>query len=369
MSEKKDYYELLGLSKSATTDEIKKAYRKLALKYHPDKGGSKEDETKFKEVNEAYQTLSDPEKKKMYDQFGHAGSRMGGGGQGGFDYGQYQQGFNQQGFNVNFDDLGGIGDIFEMFTGGSSKSRKPKKGSDIEATISIEFSDVVNGVEREITLDKYNTCDKCNGSGAEPGTSKKTCSTCNGSGQVRREQHTMFGTFAQASICETCNGTGKVPEKPCSKCSGEGRIKDRKSIKVKIPAGIDDGQTIRMEGYGEAGPSGVPSGDLYLSIHIKSDHKFHRDGSNIFSESKISFPQAALGTTIEVETVHGDISLKIPSGTQSGKVFKLTERGLPKLHSSRKGDHFVTVIVETPSKLSGKQKKLLEEFESDKSWF
>lgn len=367
MSEKRDYYEILGLSKNATADEIKKAYRKLALKYHPDKGGTKEDEAKFKEVNEAYQILSDPQKKQTYDQFGHAGPQMGGGSSG-FDWGQYQQGFNSQGFNVNFEDLGGIGDIFEMFTGGG-RSRKPRRGADVEAAISIDFSDVIAGAEKEITLDKYNVCDRCKGDGAEPGSGRKTCPTCGGSGQIRKEQHTMFGTFAQTATCETCGGTGKIPEKPCSKCHGEGRIKEHKSIKVKIPAGIEDGQSIRIEGEGEAGPAGVPPGDLYLHVRVQPDSRFRREGANIFSEIKISFPKAALGTEVDVETVHGVVTLKVPAGTQSGKTFKLSDRGLPQLHSSRKGDHLVTIIVETPTKLSGKQKKLLEEFESDKSWF
>lgn len=368
MSDKRDYYDVLGVSKGASADEIKKAYRKIAHKHHPDKGGTKEDEAKFKEANEAYQTLSDDQKRKAYDQFGHASSRMGGGG---FDPNMYSNmgGFGNGGFNVNFEDLGGIGDIFEMFTGGGGRSRKPKKGSDIEAATSIDFMDAVRGTEHKLILDKYNVCDKCSGNGAESGSSLKTCPTCSGSGQTRTERHTMFGTFAQMATCESCAGAGKVPEKPCPKCQGAGRIKDRKPLKVRIPVGIDSGQTIRIEGQGEAGPAGIPPGDLYLTIMVKSDSRFKREGANIYSEAKISFPKAALGTTIEVETVEGNITLKIPSGTQSGKTFKLSGRGLPKIHSSHKGDHLVTVIVETPTKLSRKQKELLEQFESDKGWF
>lgn len=368
MSEKRDYYEALGVSKGASQDEIKKAFRKAALKYHPDKGGTKEDEAKFKEINEAYQVLSDVKKRQAYDQFGHAGPRMGG--SGGFDPNSYANmgGFGNGGFNINFDDLGGIGDIFEMFTGGG-QPRKPKKGADIEAATSIDFMDAVHGINHEIVLEKYSVCDRCKGNGAEPGSSLKTCPTCSGSGQIRQEQHTPFGTFAQTAICPTCSGVGKVPEKPCTKCHGSGRIKDRTPLKVRIPAGIDSGQTIRIEGQGEAGPAGVPAGDLYLTIMVRPDPRFKRDGSNIYSEAKISFPRAALGTNIEVETVEGKVTLKVPAGTQSGKVFKLSDRGLSHLHSSRKGDHLVTVLVETPTKLSRKQRQLLEEFEEDKTWF
>lgn len=366
----KDYYEILGITKNASNEEIKKAYRKLAQKYHPDKGGGKEAEEKFKEINQAYQTLSDPGKRSTYDQFGEAGSRMGGGGAGGFNWNQYQQGFGGQGFNVNFDDLGGFGDIFEMFTGGGGASaRRPQKGADIEAAISIDFMDAVRGIEKEITLDKNDVCDRCKGSGAEPGSGTKTCPTCNGSGQVRQERQTIFGVMAQATICPTCKGSGKVPEKPCSKCKGEGRIKERKPFKVKIPAGIATGQTIRVPEKGEAGHAGIKPGDLYLTVMVKEDKRFTREGNNILSEVSISFPQAALGTTVQVETVDGQLKLKIPAGTQPGKVFKLSEKGMPILNSARRGDQLVTVKVKTPTKLNRKQKQLLEELENDKSWF
>jgi len=370
MSEKRDYYEILGVSKNATKEELKKAYRKLALKYHPDKGGSKEDEARFKEVNEAYGVLSDEKKRAAYDQFGHAGPRMGGQGAGGFDWGQYAQGgFNQGGFNVNFEDLGGFGDIFEsMFTGGRS-GRRTQKGSDLEARITIDFMDAVKGVEHEITLDKYNTCEKCKGSGAEPGSATKNCPTCGGRGQVTKQTHTMFGTFAQTATCETCHGSGKVPEKPCSLCHGQGRIKERKPLKIKIPAGIDSGQTIRLSGLGEAGVAGTPAGDLYLTVVVKPDTRFKREGADIYSEVKITFPQAALGTEVDIETVTENVTLKVPAGTQSGKVFRLSERGLPQLNSNRKGNHYITVIVETPTKISRKQRELLEQFEKEKGWF
>lgn len=370
MTEKRDYYEILGVGKSANKEELKKAYRKLALKYHPDKGGSNEDEAKFKEVNEAYSVLSDEKKRSAYDQFGHAGPRMNGGA-GGFDWNQYAQGgFNQGGFNVNFEDFGGLGDIFEsMFTGGSTRSRRTPKGADLKTSVSIDFIEAFKGVEKEIILDKYNVCSRCKGSGAEPGSEQKTCPTCGGKGQVTRQTQTMFGTFAQTAICETCKGSGKVPEKPCRECHGQGRQKERKSVKVKIPAGIDSGQTIKLSGMGEAGPAGVPAGDLYLTILIRPDRRFRREGADIFSEIKISFPKAALGAETDIETIEGKATLKIPAGTQSGKIFRLTGRGLPYLNSTRKGDHYVTVVVETPTKLSHKQKELLLEFDQDKNWF
>jgi molecular chaperone DnaJ len=367
MSDKKDYYELLGVSKGATKEELKKAYRKLALKYHPDKGGSKEDENKFKEVSEAYSVLSDDQKRQAYDQFGHNGPRMGGGG-GGFNPNDFA-GFGNQGFNVNFEDLGGLGDIFGDLFGGGGRSRGPQRGSDIQAAVSIDFMESVKGVEKEIILDKYSVCDHCKGDGAEPGSGQKTCPTCNGKGKVTQQTQTMFGTFAQTATCSTCNGLGKVPEKECTKCHGAGRIRERKPLKVKIPAGIDSGQTIRIEGAGEAGQPGARPGDLFLSISIRADKRFERQGSDVISEVKISFPKAALGTTVEVETVEGMVTLKIPAGTQSGKIFRLSGRGISHLHSSRKGDQLVTVLVETPTKLSREQKKLLEQFEDEKHWF
>jgi molecular chaperone DnaJ len=369
MADKKDYYELLGVSKNATKEELKKAYRKLALKYHPDKGGSKEDETKFKEANEAYSVLSDDTKRKSYDQFGHNGPRMGGGA-GGFNPNDFAQGFGgAQGFNVNFEDMGGLGDIFGDLFGGGGRSRGPQRGSDIQTSVVIDFMDAVKGIEKEILLDKQNVCDRCKGDGAEPGSSLKTCPTCQGKGKVTQQTQTMFGTFAQTATCPTCHGQGKTPEKECSKCHGAGRLRERKPLKVKIPAGIDNGQTIRIEGAGEAGQPGAHPGDLYLSIAIRGDKRFERQGADITSEVNISFPKAALGTEVEIEAVEGNVTLKIPAGTQSGKVFRLSGRGLPQLHSSRKGDHLVTVIVETPTKLSSKQKKLLLELEDEKGWF
>jgi molecular chaperone DnaJ len=369
---KRDYYDVLGVAKGASDAEIKKAYRKLAMKYHPDKGGSKEDEEKFKEANEAYSVLSDAQKRKNYDQFGHANPNGAGNGGGAGGYQQYGGfgGFDPSGFNINMDDLGGFGDIFEtFFGGGSSRGRsRVRKGADIEAEIRISFEEAVFGVERDFALLKMNTCDKCKGSGAEPGVGTKTCPTCHGQGQVQTEQRTIFGTFASAQVCPECHGEGKVPEKKCTKCHGEGRLREQVSIKVKIPAGINDGQTIKLAGKGEAGERGVTAGDLYLHVRVATDKRFVRNGYNIENEAEISFPEAALGTTVDVITIDGKVKLKVPTGTQSGKVFKLTDKGVPALSGKQRGDHLVTIIVKTPTKLTSKQKKLLEDFDKG-GWF
>jgi molecular chaperone DnaJ len=373
----KNYYELLGVPKGATQEEIKKAYRKLALKYHPDKSShtstnsaqAKEDETHFKEINQAYSVLSDINKRKQYDQFGEAGPRMGGAG-GNVNWEDMMRGFGGQagGFNVNFEDLGGFGDIFGDIFGGSSNTRRSQRGRDLETSVTIAFSEAVKGTTREIVLDKFNTCDRCGGNGAEPGSKIETCKTCDGRGQVKKVHQTMFGAIAQAGVCDTCGGSGQVPEKICSKCHGEGRLRERTSVKVKIPAGIENGQTIRLAGKGEAGKTNVPAGDLYLTILVRPDKRFQRDGANIYSGAEVSFPEAALGTTIEVETVQGKVKLKIPAGTQSGKIFRLTDKGMPHLNRDGHGEHYVTISVKTPTKLSRKQRKMLEEFENDKGW-
>jgi molecular chaperone DnaJ len=367
---KRDYYDILGVARGATDADIKKAYRKMAMKYHPDKGGSKEDEEKFKEANEAYSVLSDAQKRKSYDQFGHA-NPGGAGNAGGNPYGGGYGGFDASGFNINMDDLGGFGDIFEtFFGGGGGRGRsRVRKGADVEADMRISFEEAVFGVERDFALLKMNNCDRCHGNGAEPGSAMKTCPTCHGQGQVQTEQRTIFGTFASAQVCPECHGERQVPEKKCTKCHGEGRLKEQVEIKVKIPAGINEGQTIKISGSGEAGEHGVPAGDLYLHIKVAGDKRFVRNGYNIENEVEISFPQAALGTTVEVETIDGILKLKVSAGTQSGKVFKLIDHGVPQLHGRQRGDHLVTVIVKTPTKLSAKQKKLLEEFDGGKGWF
>jgi molecular chaperone DnaJ len=366
---KRDYYEILGVSKSATTDELKKAYRKLALQYHPDKNGGKENEAKFKEVNEAYSVLSDPEKRQAYDQFGHNGP-FGAGGDFNQNYQQYG-GFDGQNINFDFGDLGGFGDIFETFFGGgrNSRSRKKNRGADIEAEIRIDFREAVFGTEKDFKLLKMNRCDHCHGDGAEPGVGLKTCPNCHGQGQISKQSKTIFGTFAQIATCPECQGKGKVPEKKCSKCSGAGRVKEQTTLKVKIPAGINSGQGIRLEGKGEAAEHNGSSGDLYLRVKVTPDKRFERNGFDIYSEKEITFPQASLGTMVEVETIDGKVKLKVPTGTQSGKVFKLSDRGIPKLNSKNRGDHLVTILVKTPTNLSRNQKKLLAEFEADNSWF
>ncbi len=369
---KRDYYEVLGVPKGATSDEIKKSYRKMAMKYHPDKGGGKEDEEKFKEANEAYSVLSDPEKRKSYDQFGHANPNGTGNGAAGGGYQQYGGfgGFGGQGYNINMDDLGGFGDIFETFFGGGgggSRSRA-SKGADIEVEIRISFEEAVFGTEKDFSLLKMNTCDRCRGNGAEPGTGQKTCPTCHGRGQIQTEQRTIFGTFASTQVCPECHGSGKVPEKKCTKCKGEGRLREQVTVKVKIPAGVDNGQTIRVAGKGEAGEIGEQSGDLYLHVSVSPDRRFVRDGFDIENEVEITFPQAALGTTVEIPTLQGEVKLKVPAGTQSGKVFKLTNKGVPRLDGRSRGDQLVTVNVKTPTKLTSKQKKLLEDFDKG-GWF
>ncbi len=368
MTEKKDYYDVLGVSKNATNDELKKAYRKLALKHHPDKGGGKESEAKFKEINEAYSVLSDSEKRKAYDQFGHSGPY--GSGNGGFNQ-QYQQsgGFNGQNVDFDFSDLGGFGDIFETFFGGGRGSQQRNRGSDIEASIRIDFREAVFGVEKDFKMLKNNQCSRCKGGGVEPGSGQKTCPTCHGKGQVQSQSRTIFGSFSQNSICPECHGKGNIPEKKCSKCGGNGRIKEQVTVKVKIPAGIDDGQSIRINGQGEAAEHGGTAGDLYLRIKVISDRRFVRVGFDIKNEVEITFPEAALGTKIDIETIDGKVSLKIPPGTQSRKVFRLTNRGVPKLSNKNRGDHLVTINVITPTNLTRKQKKLLEEFSSDNGWF
>lgn len=370
-----DYYEILGVSRNATQEEIKKAYRKLALKYHPDKGGTKEDEAHFKKINQAYSVLSDPQKRKQYDQFGEAGPRMGGAGANinwedmmrGFGEGFSAKGGTTSGWNINFEDLGGFGDIFgDMFGGG--RSRRPQKGADLETSVTIDMAEAFRGTAREIVLDKLSVCDRCQGNGAEPGSKVAECKTCGGSGQVKKVHQTMFGTIAQTGICDTCGGKGKVPEKNCAKCHGEGRVHERTGTKIKIPAGIENGQTIRVAGKGEAGPAGTPAGDLYLTIFVRPDKRFKRDGANIYSEVEISFPEAALGTTVKVETIHGEVKLKIPAGTQPGKIFRISQKGMPHLNRDGYGDHYVTVNVKTPTRLSWKQKKLLEEFNASSGW-
>lgn len=365
----KDYYEILGVNKSATQDEIKKAYYKLAHKHHPHKGG---DEKKMKEVNEAWSVLGNAEKRSQYDKFG-ASFNQAGAGAGGFGgFSDFADAFRssgaagQQGANFSFD-FGDLGDIFGDFFGGGSRggqagARTRSQGHDIEAQINLEFKEAIFGVEKNFFLDKDVKCRHCGGSGAQAGSKVLTCSTCRGTGQVVRSIGFGMGI---PSVCSDCQGEGKKIEKECSHCHGKGFVKDREEINVKIPAGIDNGQTIRLAQQGAAGLRNAPAGDLYLRIQVNPDKRFKRDGYNIRTSSEISFKQAALGDKIEIETVDGKVKLKIPEGTQGGKIFMIKGRGVPHLQGRGRGDHLVEVIVKVPSKLNRQQRKSIEVLDLD----
>jgi molecular chaperone DnaJ len=358
---KQDYYEALGVAKGASDDEIKKAFRKLAVKYHPDKDGG--DEAKFKEINEAYEVLKDSKKRQRYDQFGHAG--VGGAAGGGAGANPFE-GFGGQNVHFDFGD-GGLGDIFGSFFGGgaSGRQRGPIKGRDVEVSLTLSFEEAISGAEEDITLTLDDECSHCKGSGAEPGHSMKTCPTCKGAGQVNKVVNTLFGAIQQTVQCGACRGRGRVPEKNCSVCGGSGIERRKQSIKLKIPAGIDDGATIRLEGRGEA-VTGGKKGDLYVHIKVKAHKKFTREGDLVLSEEAVGMIDAALGAEIEVETVDGKVRMKVPAGTQSGTDFKLSGHGAPHLRGDSRGAHIVTIKVETPTGLSKKQKELLEEFKVSK---
>lgn len=362
---KRDYYEVLGVSKSASADELKKAYRRLAVQYHPDKEGGNED--KFKEINEAYDVLKDSQKRQRYDQFGHAGvGGASGGGQAGGNPFEGFGGFGGQ--SANFDFGGGFGDIFDQFFGGGGNSRQQgaKRGRDVEVQLQLTFKEAIFGLEHDITLDLDDTCEHCKGTTVEPGYDMKTCPTCHGAGQQTRVVNTMFGAIQQTVPCETCHGAGKIPEKVCTVCRGSGTQRKKQTIKVKVPAGIDDGSTIRLSGRGEA-IGGGEKGDLYINIRVKADKKFTREGDIILSEEHVSMVDAALGTEIDVLTVDGMVRMKIPPGTQSGTDFKLSGHGVPHLRNEdKRGPHIVSIIVDIPTKLSRKQKSILEELRSSK---
>lgn len=355
---KRDYYDVLGVTKSASADEIKKAFRKLAIEHHPDRGG---DEIKFKEVNEAYEVLKDDKKRQRYDQFGHAG--VGGAADGGNPFG----GFGGQGQNINFDfgDLG-LGDIFGSFFGGGQRQERQARGHDVETNLEITFEQAIFGTEVELSLNLEDSCAHCKGTTAEPGHELKTCDQCKGAGQVVNVVRTVFGNIQQAQRCPKCKGKGKIPEKVCSVCHGKGTQRKNQQIGLKIPAGIDDGATIRLREHGEAMADG-PKGDLYVNVRVKPHKQFTREGDLILSEESISMVDAALGAEIKVKTVDGPITMKVPAGTQSGTDFKLSGHGVPHLKNDSRGAHIVTLNVETPTKLSKKQQELLEEFKTNKS--
>lgn len=355
MADKRDYYEVLGLSKGASDSEIKKAFRKMAMKYHPDKNpGDKEAEEKFKEVNEAYAVLSDPEKKDKYDRFGHAGVDPNagfGGGAGGFG------GFG--GFEDIFDMFGGA---FGGFGGGGSRSRRnaPRKGSDLQKAITIDFTEAAFGTKKQISINKYVKCKTCDGTGAKPGTSKKTCPKCGGTGEIKTAQRTPLGTFQSVSPCPDCGGSGEINESPCKDCGGTGKVRDNVTISINIPAGVDNDSVIPIKGQGEPGINGGPDGDLYIVINVRPHKIFERRGQDLWLEIPISFNQAALGDEIVVPTLEEKVSYKVPAGTQPGTVFRLKGKGIKSVRSNRKGDLYVKVTLEIPTKLNSKQKKAIE---------
>jgi molecular chaperone DnaJ len=376
---KRDYYEVLGVGKNASADELKKAYRRLAVQYHPDKQGG--DEAKFKEINEAYEVLKDPSKRQRYDQFGHAGvgGASGGGdpfagfGGGPFDFAQ-----GKQEVHFDFGDLG-LGDILGSFFGGPStgsgfRRKTAQRGRDVETSVELTFEQAVFGTETDLNLTLEDTCQHCKGTTVEPGHELETCDTCKGSGQAIRVTQTIFGNIQQATTCPTCNGRGKIPEKVCSVCKGKGTQRKAQTVRLKIPAGIDDGATIRLREHGEAVANG-PKGDLYVNIRVKPHKKFTREGDLILSEEHVDMVEAALGAEIDVETVDGPVRMKVPPGTQSGTDFKLSGHGIPHLNSKTRstgsgqarGAHIVTIIVDIPTKLTKKQRELLENFISENS--
>src|SRR3989338_7865462 len=367
----KDYYKILGIDKSASEDEIKKAFRKLAHQYHPDKKGG--DEAKFKEVNEAYQVVGNAEKRKQYDQYGSTFDQMGGFGGGATweDFMRAARGGQggAGGFNVNFGgaDLGDIfGDLFGGFgfsgrRGGRSRSR----GNDIQIDVRLTFQEAVFGVEKEIRLTKQNACDVCGGTGAEPGSAMETCSTCGGRGQVQQVQRTILGAMQTVTTCQQCMGQGQTPKKRCKHCCGEGAVRSESVYKVKIPAGIDDGQSIRLHGKGEYGGAGGEAGDLYVAAHVQPDDRFVRDGYDIHTETRVSYPQAVLGDTIEIDTIDGKKKLVIPPGTESHQQIRLKGHGVPSVRGSGRGDQYVRVIVDVPRKISRKAKNLLQDLQKE----
>ena len=356
---KRDYYEVLGVSKGASEDEIKKAYKKLARKYHPDMNpGDKEAEEKFKEVNEANEVLSDPEKKARYDQFGFAGVDpsygAGAGGAGG-------------GFGGGFD-FGDLGDIFGSFFGGGfggggqTRRNGPQRGESIRASVAVTFLEAAHGCEKDVTIERSEQCPTCKGNGCAPGTTPEICPDCHGSGMVQVQQRTPMGVFASSRPCQRCHGTGKIIHQPCADCGGSGAVRKRKTIKVTIPAGIDHGQTISLRGQGNAGKNGGPAGDLLITVMVRPHELFRREGYDVFCEAPITFSQAVLGANLKIPTIDDSVEYSIPEGTQTGTVFRLRGKGIPVLNGRGRGDQYVTVVIETPRGLNREQKEALKKF-------
>lgn len=366
MASKRDYYEVLGVNKNATDDELKRAYRKLAKKYHPDANpdNKKEAEAKFKEVNEAYENLSDPQKRRMYDQFGHDGPQGFGGAGGPFG----GQGGYYSYSTSDFGDFGDLGDIFSSFFGGGfgggrtsgRKQSGPRKGADLNFTMDITFEQAFLGVEKEIVVTRNETCDTCHGSGAKPGTKPMKCPTCNGTGQVTAVQNTILGQMQTRRTCTACHGTGEIIKEPCETCHGKGKVRKQPKIKVKIPAGIDDNQTVVLRGEGEPGEKGGPKGDLYITVRIKRHSIYTRKGNNVMCEVPITITQATLGAELEIPMVDGTKEkYKIPDGTQTGTKFTIRNKGFKSVNSSNVGDFIFTVTVQTPKRLTKEQRDLL----------
>ncbi len=355
--QKRDYYEVLGVSKGASEDEIKKAYKKMARKYHPDLNpGDKSAEEKFKEVNEAYEVLSDADKRARYDQYGHAGvdPNFGAGGFGG-------------GFDGGFD-FGDLGDIFGSFFGGGfgggrrTNPNAPQRGESIRMSIAISFEEAAFGCEKEVTVERYEACDTCHGSGCAPGTSPEVCPDCHGTGTVQVRRQTPMGVFATSSPCPKCGGKGRIIHQPCKDCRGSGMMRKKKTIQASIPAGIDNGQTISIRGQGNAGRNGGPAGDLLITITVRPHELFRREGTSVLCEAPITFTQAVLGAELEIPTIDGKVKYTLPEGTQSGTTFRLKGKGIPSINGRGRGDQYVTVYIETPRNLNKEQKEALKKF-------
>lgn len=366
----KDYYKILGVEKSASQDEIKKAFRKMAHKYHPDKQGG--DEEKFKEVNEAYQVLGNDQKRQQYDQYGADFDAQGGFG-GGAGWEDFMRAARGGGFSAKGGQAGGwdfgdidLGDLFGgMFSSRGGHGRRARRGNDIQVDVQLEFKEAVFGIEKEIRLTKNNDCGVCSGSGAEPGAKISTCSQCKGQGQVRQVQQTILGAMQTVGTCPSCGGAGEKAEKNCKHCGGDGRVRSESVYKVKIPAGIHDGGAIKLAGKGESAGAGGQNGDLYVVAHVKKDRFFERDNFDIYTDLHISYPQAVLGDKVEIETLDGPKRLVIPDGTESHQQIRLKGLGVPNLRGSGRGSHYVRVIVDVPKKVNRKVKKIIEDLKNE----
>lgn len=361
----RDYYNILGISRDASEDEIKKAFRKKAHKFHPDKENG--DEERFKEINEAYQVLGDESKRKQYDQFGT--TFEGRGGQGGFNgfRSNFQQGQGPFGFNfrTSTEDYEDLGDIFsDLFGGSFSQSKRQKQGRNINIDLDITLKEAYSGTTKKVDLARPRRCPECNGSGAEPGTSFKTCSTCQGQGKVRSQSNILFGSFSQVRVCPECKGKGEIPEEKCSRCRGRGVITETDELKLEIPRGVENGQRIRFRGKGEEGPQGVQAGDLYATINITNSTPFEREKKNLYYDLEVDFPQAALGDKVKVPTMEKEVSLRIPKGIESGKKIRLKGKGMPSIRAGY-GDLYVRIQVKTPKRLSRKARKLLKRLQKE----